>query len=78
MGNFYFIIVLEYTYMYLKTTNLIGFHHIYEIVFINSNKKHYHLNLKTLLNTRCLLVAVKIKNYALNSGIKAQKYINIS
>ncbi|CAI6362394.1 unnamed protein product [Macrosiphum euphorbiae] len=27
--------------MYLKTTNLIGFRHIYEIVFIESNKNHY-------------------------------------
>ena len=40
-GQFYFIIALEYTHMYLKTTNLIGFRHIYEIVFIESNKNHY-------------------------------------
>jgi len=41
-GQFLFIILaLEYTHMYLKTTNLFGFRRIYEIVFIKSNKKHY-------------------------------------
>jgi hypothetical protein len=40
----YFIIALEYTHMYLKTTNLIEFRHIYEIVFIVSNT-NYHSNL---------------------------------
>jgi len=42
VGNFYFIIALEYTHLYLKTTNIIGFRRIYEIVFIESNKKHSH------------------------------------
>jgi len=49
VGNFYFIIALEYTHIiYLKTTNLIGFCRIYEIVFIESNKKHYHPFLHTV------------------------------
>jgi len=43
-GQFYVIIALEYTHMYLKTTNLIGFRHIYEIVFIGSNKNHLNFN----------------------------------
>jgi hypothetical protein len=45
-GQFLFYRRLEYTHMYLKITNLIGFCCIREIVFIESNKKHYHLNLK--------------------------------
>jgi len=35
VGNFYFIIVLECEHnMYLKTTNINGFHQIYDTVLI--------------------------------------------
>jgi len=64
MGNLYFIIALEYTHTYLKTANLIGFRCIYEIVFVKSNKKRYHLNLNGILLTkfkRVLSEALKIK-----------------
>lgn len=49
VGNFYFIIALEYTHiMHLKTTDIIGFRRIYEIVFIKSSKTHNHLDLNVL------------------------------
>jgi len=42
-GQLYFIIALGHTHiMYLKTTNLIGYRRIFEIVFIENNKNHYH------------------------------------
>jgi len=56
MCNFYFTIEFKHTHLYLKTANIIEVCRIYEIVFIESNKKYY---LHGILLTKCIGVIKK-------------------